>query len=149
MMMAKFSVIMSVMAINQSAKKFSIRSEKRAITRADQWKWLAYGLFSKRARAYSALESAALNQIDALSDVDMEIFLSVLNSDHPEEVLCGTSAGVVAERNATLKRGSSIRWHFSRGEAVVNDRFKLIKATSAIRCVRTFSDDGESDWVAR
>ncbi|KAF1781003.1 hypothetical protein GQ600_15856 [Phytophthora cactorum] len=98
---------------------------KRAITRADQWKWLAYGLFSKRARAYSALESAALNQIDALSDVDMEAFLSVLNSDHPEEVLCGTSAGVVAERNAALKRGprsdgiSLRRWRERLGGAMI------------------------------
>ncbi|KAG6948869.1 hypothetical protein JG687_00015216 [Phytophthora cactorum] len=89
-MMADFSAIMSAMAINQTVKKFSIRGEKRAVTHADQWKWLAYGLFSKRARAYSALDVAALNQGDSLSDIDMEAFLSVLNSHHPEESFVAT-----------------------------------------------------------
>ncbi|POM60048.1 hypothetical protein PHPALM_31139 [Phytophthora palmivora] len=135
------------MVINQTAKKFSIRGEKRAITNSKQWKWLAYGLFSKRARAYSALESAALNQIDSLGDTDVEAFLSVLNSAHPEEALCGTPAVVVKERNATLKSGSSIQWCFSRGQPAVDDRHKRIKVESVIRCVRTFSNDGESEWV--
>ncbi|OWZ08738.1 hypothetical protein PHMEG_00018669, partial [Phytophthora megakarya] len=78
---------------------------------------------------------------------DMEAFLSVLNSDHPEEVLCGTPPGVVDERNATLKSGSSIRWCFSRGQPVMDERVKLIKTDAAIRCVRTFSDDGDSEWM--
>ncbi|KAF1779636.1 hypothetical protein GQ600_1971 [Phytophthora cactorum] len=57
MMMADFLAIMSAMAINQTVKKFSIRGEKRAVTHADQWKWLAYGLFSKRARVLFGFRS--------------------------------------------------------------------------------------------
>jgi len=147
MMMEDFAALLSALVVNQTAKRFSLRAEKRAITSDEQWKWLAYGLFSKRARAYSATEAVALNQVDALSDMDMEAFVAVLSSDHPEEVICGTPAGVVEDRNATLKSGSAIRWCFSRGQPVVSEKRKEIKVDSAVRCVRTFSDDGEREWV--
>ncbi|KAL3670810.1 hypothetical protein V7S43_003996 [Phytophthora oleae] len=142
-----FAAMMAAIVINQTAKKFSIRAEKRTIMGGKPWKWIAYGLFSKRAPAYSTLEYAALNQIDSLTDLDVEAFVAVLNSDHPEEELCGTPAGVVEERNATLKAGASIRWKFSQGQLVVHDRIKPINIASDVRCVRTFSDDGDSEWV--
>ncbi|EGZ08246.1 hypothetical protein PHYSODRAFT_348117 [Phytophthora sojae] len=48
------------------------------------WEWLAYALFSKRARAYSSLESLALMLVTSMSVNDMEGFTSILKSEHPE-----------------------------------------------------------------
>jgi hypothetical protein len=140
-----FAAIMSALVVNQSTKKLSFRAAKRTVTSRKQWKWIAYGLFSKR--AYSALEAVAFNQADALSAMDAAAVATVLNTEHPENVICGSAAGVVAERNAKLQSGSPIRWRFSHGQPVVDDKYKVIETKSAIRCLRTFSDDGGSEWV--
>ncbi|KAE9006980.1 hypothetical protein PF011_g11329 [Phytophthora fragariae] len=137
--------IMSALVINQTTKKVTMRAVKRTISGDDNWMWLAYGLFSKRARAYSALETFSLNQIDSLSVSNAKALSDVIFSDHPEEVVCGTSPGVVEDRNATLNSGASIRWIFADGQPVVDA--KAITTESAVRGVRTFSDDGESEWV--
>lgn len=94
--------MMSAVVINQTTKKITMRAEKRTISGEDKWMWLAYGLFSKRARAFSALEVFYLNQIDSLDASEVKALSDVMHSDHPEEVLCGTPPGVVEDRNATL-----------------------------------------------
>ncbi|OWZ19174.1 hypothetical protein PHMEG_0006615 [Phytophthora megakarya] len=51
------------------------------------WKWLAYGLFSKRARTTSTLNSITLSGINSMTLAEIQAFAAVLASDHPEEEL--------------------------------------------------------------
>ncbi|KAG7386894.1 hypothetical protein PHYPSEUDO_015099 [Phytophthora pseudosyringae] len=67
-------------------------------------------------------------------------------SDHPEELLFGSPRGKLVERDATLKRGSRIRWQSDIRTQPRNGYRDLI-FSSALPFVRTFSDDGESLWV--
>ncbi|GMF22022.1 unnamed protein product [Phytophthora lilii] len=76
----------------------------------------------------------------------VEAFSSVLLSDHPEEVLCGTSRGDVTERFAMLRCGAKIVWELN----VQGKRFQLSRTLafpSAMQGVWTFSSDEASELV--
>lgn len=74
--------------------------------RGHLWKYLAYGLFSSRSRAFSALESIELHDIDSMEMADIETFYAILASKHPEEDMVGCSQGHRNERDATLMKDS-------------------------------------------
>ncbi|KAF1786557.1 EGF-like domain, extracellular [Phytophthora cactorum] len=128
-----FVALASAMAVNRTVKKLGIQLSlqgRAQITTRYWWKCLAYALFSERARTFSSHGG----------------FAEILTSDHPEEELLGFSRGAMEERTATLKSGASIRWQFNyRGEPVPGcDPLSFL---SPISFVRTFSDDGVSEWV--
>lgn len=138
----------SAIAVCRNARKLSMRLEMHStdvdITR-QWWRWIAYALFSKRARTSSSVESLAFTAISAMSAQDMEAFAAILASHHPEEELFGCPRGTVEERDATLKDNALIY-------ALINDQGMPRKASritppSVVRTVRCFSDDGASEWV--
>lgn len=69
------------------------------------WRWLAYVLFSRRARSCSAITHLTLDSIGHLSMEDAVEFTAMLSSDHPEEKLACIPRGAVDERDATLREG--------------------------------------------
>ncbi|OWZ19723.1 hypothetical protein PHMEG_0005976 [Phytophthora megakarya] len=144
----EFEAMCSALVVNRTTKKLSMRLEMDAEdqTNSNQWwKWLAYGLFSKRARVCSSLETLSLMSICSLSEEDMSAFAAVLSSDHPEEELCGCPRGKMVEREATLKRDAPIRWQFNdRGQ--YRSGSELLRFATPVNFVRTFSDDGKSNW---
>ncbi|KAG2784946.1 hypothetical protein Pcac1_g5642 [Phytophthora cactorum] len=143
-----FVALASAMAVNRTVKKLGIQLSlqgRAQITTRYWWKCLAYALFSERARTFSSLESVEI-KLDVMSVADMERFAEILTSDHPEEELLGFSRGAMEEWIATLKSGASIRWQFNyRGEPVSD--CEPMSCMSPISFVRTFSDDGVSEWV--
>ncbi|KAG7378876.1 hypothetical protein PHYPSEUDO_009412 [Phytophthora pseudosyringae] len=140
---SEFEALCSAMVASQTTKRLSLSlwlDPKDANNSATRWKWLAYALFSKQARASSALESLTLSSIGSMSIADMEAFATVLTAEHPEEELSGTSRGQVDERKAMLKHEARVCYHCGEeGRTLV---FQL-----PIVSVRTFSDDGQSEWV--
>lgn len=83
----------SAMVHSQKSKKLSIRlwmDTHDQESNQKRWKWLAYALFSRRARACSSVESLAFMIICSMSVSDMTAFTSILTSEHPEEDLFGS-----------------------------------------------------------
>ncbi|KAG3092117.1 hypothetical protein PI124_g6735 [Phytophthora idaei] len=139
----EFEALCSAMVTNQTTKRLSLSlwlDPKDASSSATRWKWLAYALFSKRARACSALRSLTLASIGSMSVADMEAFAAVVMSEHPKEELFGTSCGQINGRNAIFIQGPTM----CRSSDETGRTLKLELPTSS---VRTFSDDGQSEWV--
>ncbi|EGZ08236.1 hypothetical protein PHYSODRAFT_436981, partial [Phytophthora sojae] len=109
------------------------------------WKWLAYALFSKRAQAFSSVESLAFAGIRSMSRSDMQAFTSMLTFDNPEEDLFGSPPGPVQARDATLSGDSRIRCVLDDLNGSTNT--KAITFDVPVPFIRTFSDDGKSTWV--
>lgn len=61
------------------------------------WRWLAYALFSRRARSFSSIKHLKLDFVGRLSVEDAELFTAIVLSDHPEEELFGSRRGRVEE----------------------------------------------------
>ncbi|EGZ08184.1 hypothetical protein PHYSODRAFT_306214 [Phytophthora sojae] len=149
----EFEAMCSAIVVNQTARKLSLSLWLNWISDGDLtavsahwWKWIAYACFSKRARDYSSLESLALLSVSSLTVADMESFAAVLQSEHPEEEVFGCPRGQVPERDASLLAGADIRWHFdSQGEPVLTS--PCLKLDEPVTLLRTFSDDGVSEWI--
>ncbi|KAE8990896.1 hypothetical protein PF002_g20994 [Phytophthora fragariae] len=145
----EFEAMCSAMVLNQITRNVSMALAVEAddpITSARWWEWLAYAFFSDRARACSTLESLALIYIGSMSAADVEAFSAVLASGHPEEHLSGSPRGLVDEQDAVLKAGASIQWRFNK-QGRPRRGFRALQFDSEIPFVRTFSDDGKSEWV--
>jgi len=138
-----YGAMSSAMAVMETPKTLSIMFEERPI---NYWKWLAYGLFSKRARTFSSLESLSLIRIARMCRVEMEAFAALVASDHPEEELFSCPRGAVPERDATLKACAPVRWQFD-GQGQPNLGVEPLTFRWTIEDCRTFSDDGTSEWV--
>ncbi|KAK1930106.1 hypothetical protein P3T76_014340 [Phytophthora citrophthora] len=108
------------------------------------WKWIAYGLFSKRARACSAVENLQLTWINNMLPSDMEMFAAVAEAESPEEVLFDSPPGVVKPREATLQSRSRVKWQIPTQD---NTPPRTLTFEDSVPRVWTFSDDGESDWL--
>ncbi|GMF50969.1 unnamed protein product [Phytophthora fragariaefolia] len=106
------------------------------------WKWMAYGCFSKRAQTHSALQSLELNDVGSMTLADVEAFLSILDSENPEEVLYGFPHGQLDGRDATLKDGALVQYDIQE-----NGQSRSLTFTSCRFILHTFSDDGNSEWV--
>ncbi|OWZ21817.1 hypothetical protein PHMEG_0003567 [Phytophthora megakarya] len=138
----------SGIVVSQTTKKLSMQLEMDLYDGSSVcwWKWIAYALFSKRAQTSSAVESLALISIRSMSIADMEAFAAIVTSDHPEEELFGCPRGQVEERDVSVKAGASFYWEMTnRGQPRRGSR--AITCQSAVDSVRTFSDDGKSEWV--
>ncbi|ETM35272.1 hypothetical protein L914_17791, partial [Phytophthora nicotianae] len=144
-----FEAMFSAIVATQTTTKLSIRMQimpVEAPVYGHWWKWLAYGVFSKRARLNSSVESLALASIGSMTVEDIDIFNAVLASDHPEEHIYRTSRGEIDERDATLKAGARIRWELDdRGQPQQGSRAVILDLP--VTSVRTFSDDGKSQWL--
>ncbi|OWZ19724.1 hypothetical protein PHMEG_0005977 [Phytophthora megakarya] len=93
---AQFEALCSAMVANHTTKRLYMSLWLDPVkTRicAFKWKWLAYALFSNRARESSVLESLKLTPMGSMSVDDMEAVKAVLAAEHPEEELCGTARG--------------------------------------------------------
>lgn len=142
------ATLCSAMTLNQMSNHVSLQFSfvpRDPLKRATWYKWLAYGIFSRRARLNSALENLVL-EIGTMMNSDVEALSAILNAEHPEELLCGGPRGQLDERDATLRAEAPIRWDFNDdGELrLPADTFSI---PSAITGVRTFSDDGNSQWI--
>ncbi|GMF23870.1 unnamed protein product [Phytophthora lilii] len=148
-----FAAMCSAMVTNQTTKNLSIKLKlKPRFAPSDPvktqywWKWIGYAFFSKRARAFSSLESLALMRIGSMSTEDIKGFAAVVNSEHPEEELFNSPRGFMPARDSTLKAGAPVRWQITDdGEPVPN--CEPIFFNYPTNFVRTFSDDGSSTWV--
>ncbi|EGZ08208.1 hypothetical protein PHYSODRAFT_306230 [Phytophthora sojae] len=84
--------------VNQTARRLSLRLGMTSWSNGDLaaisghwWKWIAYAFFSKRARVYSSVEPLALLAVYRRTVKDMENFIFVLESEHPEELVLAKS----------------------------------------------------------
>ncbi|KAL3664411.1 hypothetical protein V7S43_010734 [Phytophthora oleae] len=102
------------------------------------WEWIAYALFSKRAR--STLISLVLTSIGSMTIADIEAFTAVMTSEHPENELFGISCDQGTESYAVLQPNARICRPF--GEEIQELMLDL-----PVTQVQTFSDDGQSVWV--
>ncbi|KAL4166268.1 hypothetical protein KRP22_013533 [Phytophthora ramorum] len=142
----EMEALFSALVLNQTTQKLSMwmySGYYNDDTKIQSWwKWLAYGCFSKRARACSALQSLELSQIGSLSVKEVEAFLAILDSDRPEELLYDCPRGLVDISDATLKAGAQVQYDIQDGGEPHSVTF-----TSCRFVLRTFSDDGRSEWV--
>ncbi|KAG3232476.1 hypothetical protein PI124_g22442 [Phytophthora idaei] len=151
MKMKNFESMCSAIVVNQSTRNLSMLLEMMDpddLTNNSQhcWKWLAYALFSRRARACSALETLAFLRVGSLSVADAEAFVSILTSEHPEEELYGCSRGTVDDRDATLKTGARIHYKLNkRGQPPRGSH--AVAVEEPITSARIFSDHGSSEYV--
>ncbi|KAG7392727.1 hypothetical protein PHYBOEH_006298 [Phytophthora boehmeriae] len=144
----EFAAMCSALVVNQMTRQLLLsfdESPEDPVESAFWWKWMAYALFSKRAHACSALTSLRL-LIGRMTSADIEALSAVLASSHPEEELCNRPRGKVEEKSAILRAGAPIRSEIddSRQTAIASG---VITLPSPISTVRTFSDDGKSEWV--
>ncbi|ETK81248.1 hypothetical protein F441_13487 [Phytophthora nicotianae CJ01A1] len=98
----------SALVVNHMTKDLSIAVEVEPDNHLESvhwWKWLAYGLFSHRARKHSILEHLVLDSVGHLSVEDADNFATVLPSPHLEEILIDRAHGLVHERDGA---GSSM-----------------------------------------
>ncbi|KAE9089117.1 hypothetical protein PF005_g19761 [Phytophthora fragariae] len=143
-----FESLCSAITTSQTTKKLSMQLEMDLDDNSSVhwWKWLAYAVFSKRAKACSAVEALALISIRSMSSEDIDAFSAVLASEHPEEELFGCPHREVEERDATVKTGATLFWEMNnRGHPRRSSR--AVTSEFPIECVRTFRDDGVSEWV--
>ncbi|OWY94609.1 hypothetical protein PHMEG_00035610, partial [Phytophthora megakarya] len=143
-----FVAAASAIAVTQTVKKLTISPVVQLFPRINTriwWTWLAYALFSKRARAFSSLESVTFVKLRYLCTDDMVKLAEVITSEHPEEKLFDTPRGELGEKIATVTRGAPIRWKFDYGELV--PEVEPLSFPMSIPFVLTFSDDGVSEWV--
>ncbi|KAF1779760.1 hypothetical protein GQ600_22310 [Phytophthora cactorum] len=144
--LAQFESMCSALVINHMTKNLSIALELEPDSDTESrhwWRWLAYGLFSHRARKHSILEHLALDSIIHLSVEDVDNFAAVLSSPYPEELLIGSPRGLIDERDGTLRKHAPIHWQFDEQGQHIEGSGTLM---FLIPFVRTFSDDGESEW---
>lgn len=145
----EFEAMCSALVTSQTTKQIAMYLHMNSRGRGNSehwWKWLAYAFFSKLAHEHSSLESLTLTSIDNLSSADMEQFATILASKHPEEDLCGCPPGLVEERDAILKASAPIHWDFT-GRGQPRRDSPPLTFESTLPLVRTFSDDGESEFV--
>ncbi|KAG3242882.1 hypothetical protein PI124_g12279 [Phytophthora idaei] len=69
-----------------------------------------------------------------------------MSSPHPKELLVGSPRGLVHERDGKRRSHAPIRWQFDEQGQHVEDSGLLI-FESSIPFGRTFSGDGESEWI--
>lgn len=106
---SEFEALCSAMAVSQTTKRLCLSlwlDPKDAISSTTKWKWLAYALFSKRARESSTLESLTLNSIGSMSIADMKAFIAMLTSEHPEEELFSLPRGQGHREKRHTEEGS-------------------------------------------
>lgn len=140
-----FEAVCSALVSAQTTRSVSLSSAEYPVDSNHWYKWLAYSVFSERARTSSSPKEFAFS-VTGMAVEDVRGFSDILASEHPEELLCGRPRGTEVGRDATLKSGAPIRWDFDENGEPFLDSQALTCAT-AIDCVRTFSDDGRSDWV--
>ncbi|KAE9081826.1 hypothetical protein PF010_g21835 [Phytophthora fragariae] len=143
---SEFEMLFSAAAVNQITATLELSGPDESDESKMWWKWLAYGVFSRRAHDCSALRSLSLVSVCSISIADMEAFSAVLNSDHPEEDLFGLPRGSVPERDVTLRAGAPIRWDLN-SSLHPNASSRNLHSDSEVSPVRTFGDDGVSLWV--
>lgn len=151
-----FEALCTALATNQTTRELTIKANLRsfiglrtaATSERDVWKWLAYGLFSKRARECSALESLTLVSVDSMTTADVGEIESVVTSDHPEEYMHGCQPGSMPARQATLRSGAPI---FLLASVTKSGRPRSgatsLGFPSARHPVITFGDNGQSECV--
>ncbi|OWZ19729.1 hypothetical protein PHMEG_0005982 [Phytophthora megakarya] len=143
---SQFESICSALVLNQTTQTFQLKfyqdMVQNEITSKQIWKWLAYALFSKRARVYSALESLKIRLFASglLIIANAEAFAAVATSECPEEELFDWPRGSIKVGEAGLKSGTLIRWRFE-------DNYLVHTFDSKVPFVLTYSDDGMSEWV--
>ncbi|KAK1942582.1 hypothetical protein P3T76_006081 [Phytophthora citrophthora] len=137
-----FEALLSTMVASQTTERLHLSlwvySNVGNIPTATIWKWVAYALFSKRAR--STLKSLVLTSIGSMTVADIEAFTAVMTSEHPENELFGLFSDQGTECYAVLQPKPRICHQF--GEEVQELMLDL-PATQ----VQTFHDDGQSEWV--
>ncbi|OWY97980.1 hypothetical protein PHMEG_00031368 [Phytophthora megakarya] len=144
-----FERMCSALRLCQTTRKLSLDlsiSPTAPYTSKIWWKWLAYSLFSKRARSYSTIDSVALILEEKVTVADMDALCAVLGSDFPEEELLGCSGGQVGGREATLEANTPIKWQMTK-QGTPRSASKELRFSFPIPFVRTLRDDGASGWV--
>ncbi|KAG3010133.1 hypothetical protein JG687_00014087 [Phytophthora cactorum] len=137
--------LFSAAVLNQTTQKLSVWVDLMSHDQPKTnfwWKWLAYGCFSKRARTHSALQSLDLGHVGSISIADVETFLAIVDSEHPEELLFDCPRGSVEGREATLKDGAMVQY-----DITANAQPRSLTFTSCRFLLHTFGDDGSSEWV--
>ncbi|KAG7379590.1 hypothetical protein PHYPSEUDO_008435 [Phytophthora pseudosyringae] len=140
----EIEALFSAAVLNQTTQKLSVwvdmsREQQKS---NNWWKWLAYGCFSKRARTHSALQSLDLSHVSSISVADVEMFLAIVDSEHPEELLFECPRGSVEGREATLKDGAMVQYDITDDAEP-----RSLTFTSCRFLLHTFGDDGSSEWV--
>ncbi|KAG6977230.1 hypothetical protein JG688_00000560 [Phytophthora aleatoria] len=134
--LAQFKSMCSALAVNYMTKDLSIALEIEPDNDRESghwWRWLTY-------------EHLVLDCVGHMGVEDVDNFTAVMTSSHPEELLIGSPRGLINERDGTLKSRAPIRWQFDeQGQHSVDSGPLVID--SPMLLVRTFSDDGESEWV--
>lgn len=83
--------------------------------------------------------------VGSMSAEDMDAFLTIVNSDHPEEDLCGCPRGKREERSAALKADAPVYWRLDdRGQPRRGLQPLALESDTA---VGIFSDVGVSALV--
>ncbi|KAI9985153.1 hypothetical protein PInf_004467 [Phytophthora infestans] len=137
--------LFSAAVLNQTTQKLSVWVDLMSHDQPKTtfwWKWLAYGCFSKRARVHSALQSLDLGHVGSISVSDVETFLAIVDSEHPEELLFDCPRGSMEGREATLKDGAMVQY-----DITANAQPRSLTFTSCRFLLHTFGDDGASEWV--
>lgn len=139
----EFASVLSSVALNETTKNLWIQFYSNEKIGLGTWKWLAYSIFSKRARG---VESLTIMDIDTMSVAEVEAFSSVLLSDHPEEIVADFSGDHGVERKATLKSGAQVRWDMDE-EGQMRKGSRPLTLPFEMHGVCTFADDGQTEWV--
>lgn len=135
--------LFSAVKHSQATEKLSLGVWTDPLSSQRWWGWAAYALFSKQA---PCAETLTLVDLGSLTTADMEAFSRVLTSEHPEELLFQCPRGKVDDRNATLRVGATIICLPRREQGAIK-RYEEWRFESPIHHVRTFSDDGTSEWI--
>lgn len=78
--------------MNQTVLNLSLELDMRSNFKL-LWGWLAYAVFSDRARENSLLKSLELKSIDRMSAADIDRFCAIIASEHSEEELFDCPSG--------------------------------------------------------
>jgi hypothetical protein len=92
-----------------------------------------------------AVKSLALISICTMTTADIEAFSAILASDRPEEERFDCPRGQVEPRDATVKGDAPLYWELNKhGQP---RRSSKVVPQFGVSSVRSFGDDGVSEWV--
>lgn len=145
-----FNAFCAALAVTQSCQSIHVfkLDDDNDYTRATAWRWLAYALFSKRARACSSVRKIKLTKAHLSSEDAEAMAQMIIRDSHEHELISSETLTSVAvpdeaeyhvDENAVVQIYDRVSFMLGSSESFQIGRTCGIKLVGA--------DDGASEWV--
>ncbi|KAE9239618.1 hypothetical protein PF004_g7880 [Phytophthora fragariae] len=145
-----FPAFCAALAVTQSCQSIHVfkLDDDNDYTRATAWRWLAYALFSKRARACSSVRKIKLTGAHLSSEDAEAMAQMIIRDSHEHELISSetlTSVAVPDEAEYHVDENAVVRIYDRVSFMLGSSGSFQIGRTCGIKLVG--ADDGTSEWV--